>query len=241
MPRFFVEKIAGEEIIIAGEDARHISRSLRMRTGDSLVVCDTMGVDFDCSIVSIGEREVTLRVLDSHRSKSEPDVEVTLYQGYPKGDKLETVIEKAVELGVSRIVPVLTERSVARPDASAAAKKLERWKRHSLEAAKQCGRGIIPVVEPLLEFSALPERLCENGLAFFCYELGGRPIGELLANKPASVGIFIGPEGGISAAEAEAMAKAGAVAATLGPRILRTETAPIAAIAAVMLLTGNLQ
>lgn len=242
MPRFFVDSIPTQELFITGDDARHISRSLRMREGERLTVCDGCGIDAQCEIISLDEQQVKLHVIERQRSESEPDIRLTIYQGYPKGDKLETIIEKAVELGVHQIVPVLTERSVARPDAKAAAKKLERWQRHALEAAKQCGRGIIPQVSGLVDFSHLPELMSQHGLAIFCYELGGSPLREMVSHAQANdIAIFIGPEGGISPVEAEALAAAGCRAATLGKRILRCETAPIAAAAAVMALTGNLE
>ena len=241
MPRFFVEDIEGDRLTITGDDARHIGRSLRMRPGEELTVCDTCGTDCLCVIESVGESDVLVRVLERRCSDTEPTVQVTLYQGYPKGDKLETVIEKAVELGVSRIVPVLTERSVARPDEKSAARKLERWQRRALEAAKQCGRGCIPTVEPMINFSALPGFIKAHDRALFCYELGGQSIASAMGENVESVGIFIGPEGGISSTEAAALTEAGALPVTLGKRILRTETAPLAAITAVMLLTHNME
>ncbi len=241
MPRFFVDEIPGDIIAITGDDARHISRSLRMREGEQLTVCDGCGADCQCEIMSVDEQQIMLRILSRQPSESEPTVKVTLYQGYPKGDKLELIIEKAVELGAYRIVPVLTERSVARPDSKAAAKKLDRWQRHALEAAKQCGRGIIPQVGELTDFSRLPELIKQHELAIFCYELGGRPLSQLIGEAEAEdIAIFIGPEGGISSAEVQALTEAGAHAATLGKRILRCETAPLAAISSIMTLTGNM-
>lgn len=236
-----MENIAGDAVTITGDDARHIGRSLRMRPGEELTLCDTCGTDCRCVVESVSDTAVLVKVLERYPSDTEPSVAVTLYQGYPKGDKLETVIEKAVELGVSRIVPVLTERSVARPDDKSAARKLERWQRRALEAAKQCGRGRIPQVEPMVSFSALPGLMSSHERALFCYELGGQPLGKALEDCGNDVAIFIGPEGGISSAEAQALTQAGACAVTLGPRILRTETAPLAAITAVMLLTGNME
>jgi len=241
MPRFFVDQIPGDVIAVTGDDARHISRSLRMRPGEQLTICDGCGADCLCEIVSLDESQVLLNVISRQPSESEPDVRVTLYQGYPKGDKLELIIEKAVELGACRIVPVLTERSVARPDSKSAAKKLERWQRHALEAAKQCGRGIIPQVGALTDFSHLPELMSGHKLCIFCYELGGSPLSRLLDEAKADdIAIFIGPEGGISKAEADALIACGCRAATLGKRILRCETAPLAAISAIMTLTGNM-
>ena len=236
-----MENIAGDVLTITGDDAHHIGRSLRMRPGEELTLCDTCGTDCRCVVEEVSESAVVVRVLERRPSDTEPTVEVTLYQGYPKGDKLETVIEKAVELGVTRIVPVLTDRSVARPDDKSAARKLERWQRRALEAAKQCGRGRIPQVEPLIAFSALPGRIGGHGTAMFCYELGGQPLSGLVNKSTSDVAIFIGPEGGIAPSEAQALLDAGAVPVTLGKRILRTETAPLAAITAVMLLTGNME
>lgn len=241
MPRFFIEDIEGDRLTITGDDARHIGRSLRMRPGEELTVCDTRGTDCLCVVESVSETDVLVRVLERRTSDTEPSVKVTLYQGYPKGDKLDTVIEKSVELGVSRIVPVLTERSVARPDDKSAARKLERWQRRALEAAKQCGRGCIPQVERLISFGELPELISRHDRFMFCYELGGQPLAKVLGEAPGHVGIFIGPEGGISTGEALALTESGAVPVTLGRRILRTETAPIAALAAIMLLTGNME
>lgn len=241
MPRFFIEDIEGDRLTVTGDDARHIGRSLRMKPGEELTLCDTRGTDCLCVIESVSETDVLVRVLERRQSDTEPSVKVTIYQGYPKGDKLETVIEKAVELGVSRIVPVLTERSVARPDDKSAARKLERWQRRALEAAKQCGRGRIPQVEPMVSFAKLPQLIKEHDRALFCYELGGRPLTEVVGKDCSDIGIFIGPEGGISSEEAQALEAAGAVSVTLGKRILRTETAPLAALTAVMLLTGNLE
>lgn len=240
MPRFFIENADSDYIYITGADAHHIARSLRMRPGERLTVCDTRGVDCECEIDSVADEAVGLRVLSRRESNTEPTCSVTLYQGYPKGDKLETVIEKAVELGAARIVPVLTERSIARPDDKSAARKLERWQRRALEAAKQCGRGRIPEVEPLCSFGEMCTRLSAHSLSLFCYELGGRPLRETVKADSRDVAVFIGPEGGISAEEAERLLAAGCVPATLGRRILRTETAPLAALTAIMLLTGNM-
>ena len=233
----------GDTITISGEDARHIARSLRMRVGEALTVCDGEGTDYDGVIEELDGESVTVRVERSHPSKGEPRAQVTVYQGYPKGDKLEFIIEKAVELGACEIVPVMTERSVARPDGAQAAKKAVRWQRHALEAAKQCGRGVVPRVAPLTDFAKLQPLLERHELVIFCYEEGGMSLRDIFADcakMPSSVGIFIGAEGGIAQREAQHLADCGAVAATLGTRILRCETAPIAALTAVMLLSGDM-
>jgi len=247
MARFFVDALPGGDdvsglyITIAGDDARHMAKSLRMKPGERLTVCDGSGMECLCEFCSATGDEAQVRVLERRQCESEPRTRVTLYQGYPKGDKLEFVIEKAVELGAWAVVPVLTARSVARPERSAAEKKLVRWQRHALEAAKQCGRGIVPEVEPMTEFRQLGEKLRRHDAVIFCYELGGVPMSEAAEwGKARDIGIFIGPEGGIAEEEARSLTEWGAKAVTLGKRILRCETAPLAAITAAMLLSGEL-
>ena len=244
MPRFFIENASGDTMTITGQDAAHITRSLRMKEGDSLTVCGGQGLDFHCVIASMTDSEVLLRVEETVPTDSEPSVRLTLYQGLPKGDKLELIIEKTVELGVTAIVPVLMQRSVSRPDAKSAAKKQERWQKIALSAAKQCGRGVIPTVEPMITFRQMLPRLREHQAVLFFYECGGLPLPEALGGIVqkglTDVAVVIGPEGGFDLAEAQALQESGALTATLGKRILRTETAPIAAAAAIMYATGNM-
>lgn len=241
MPKFFVDKnaINGKTAVINGEDAVHISKSLRMRTGESLVLCDCEGTDYHCTIIGFSEGAVTLSVDKECPTVSEPDCRVTLYQGYPKADKLELITEKAVELGVSEIVPVLMSRSVARPDEKSAAKKSARLQRHALEAAKQSGRGIVPTVSDMINFKELLTRVSQHELAVTCYEAGGEPLRTFVGNAK-DIAIIIGPEGGIAENEISELTEAGAKIVTLGKRILRTETAAIASITAVMYETGNM-
>lgn len=244
MPRFFIENASGDTMTITGQDAAHITRSLRMKEGDSLTVCGGQGLDFHCVIASMTDSEVLLRVEETVPTDSEPSVRLTLYQGLPKGDKLELIIEKTVELGVTAIVPVLMQRSVSRPDTKSAAKKKERWQKIALSAAKQCGRGVIPTVEPMITFRQMLPRLREHQAVLFFYECGGLPLPEALGGIVqkglTDVAVVIGPEGGFDLAEAQALQESGALTATLGKRILRTETAPIAAAAAIMYATGNM-
>ncbi len=241
MPKFFVDKSAinGKTAVINGEDAVHISKSLRMRVGESLVLCDCEGMDYHCTIDGFPDGTVTLSVNEETPTISEPDCKVTLYQGYPKSDKLELITEKAVELGVTNIVPVLMSRSIARPDEKSAAKKSTRLQRHALEAAKQSGRGIVPQVLDMISFAELINRVPQHELVITCYEAGGEPLRAFIG-EAKDIAIVIGPEGGIAENEIEALTKAGARIATLGKRILRTETAAIASITAVMYETGNM-
>ena len=247
MPRFFIENLSkspGESLTVTGQDAVHIAKSLRMKPGEVLTVCGGLGFDMLCEITGVFPDAVELSVKEVQATQSEPSVRITLYQGLPKGDKLELIIEKTIELGVCGIIPVLMQRSVSRPDARSAAKKHERYQKQAVSAAKQCGRGIIPEVGEMIAFSALPECLKHHQSVIFFYECGGEPlstvIGRLLERQATDVAIVIGPEGGFDPAEAEALQASGAFTATLGRRILRTETAPIAALAAIMYATGNM-
>ena len=241
MPRFFCENFSENTAFITGDDARHISRSLRMKIGEELTVCNTRGTDYFCKITEIHENEIMLDVMESAKTVSEPSIEVTLFQCMPKGDKLETVVQKSVELGVKQIVPVISERCISRPDAKSAAKKRERLQKIANEAAKQSGRGILPTVENTLTFKECCNRLSDFDLSILFYELGGESLSNLEINGNKKIAILIGPEGGFAKEEADAALKNGAKAATLGKRILRTETAPLAALTGIMLLSGNLQ
>lgn len=249
MPRFFIDKdgsITENTVTIVGEDARHISRSLRMKVGEKLDVCDFLGYVYSCEITGFTEDEVTLSILQKVLCESEPNVNVRIFQALPKGDKLDTVIQKCTELGAYDFTPVLTSRCISRPDDKSAKKKCERWQKISAEAAKQCGRGIIPTVNDVCSFDKALEEMRGCTLALMCYECEDgyslkRCIEDnigILSDK-ASVAIFIGPEGGISPDEAEKAKKVGIITVGLGKRILRTETAPLFAVSAVMLLTGN--
>lgn len=238
MPRFFKEFFESAPFL-DGEDAKHIARSLRMRPGEALTVCDTKGKDYFCTITACSDERVELEINETVQNTTEPTVFVTLFQCLPKGDKLDTVVRQSVELGVGRIVPVLSDNCVSRPDQKSLLKKQDRWQRIADEAAGQCGRGIKPEVGGCITLKAAAERIADFDKAFFCYELGGAPI-EGVDGTTKTVALFIGPEGGFTADEAERLSTNGAAVTTLGPRILRTETAPIAALTAVMLKTGNM-
>lgn len=241
MPRFFVENFGAGAPEIVGEDARHIIKSLRMKVGETLTVCDTQGSDYFCKIANISDGRVELSVTEVSGSVSEPSVEVTLFQCMPKGDKLENVIQKSIELGVSEIVPVLSSRCVSRPDEKSMRKKLERYSKIADSAAKQSGRGILPAVRPMIRFSDMTALFKNYDRALFFYEGGGCQLSDTISRNMRKIAIVIGPEGGFDIAEAESAVERGAVAVGLGKRILRTETAPLAALSCVMLLTGNLE
>lgn len=238
MPRFFHDNLSEDDLLLTGQDAVHIRRSLRMREGEELTVCDGSGTDSVCVITGFPGEDVALRVLRRFPTPTEPTLAVTLYQGLPKGDKLDFIVQKAVELGVTALVPVETARSVATLNEKAA-KKAARWQKIANEAAGQSGRGILPTVETPLTWKQALSRLEGESILLF-YEGGGEPLSRLVSPETREVSIVIGPEGGFDPGEVEALRALGAQVATLGPRILRCETAPVAALAALMTLTGNM-
>ncbi|MBR7060849.1 MAG: 16S rRNA (uracil(1498)-N(3))-methyltransferase [Eubacterium sp.] len=240
MQKLFIDYTPENEIVLDGEQARHIAKSLRMKKGDMLIVNDSKGSDFGCVIEEITKESVFLKVCYQQASNSEPDCRVRIYQGNPKGGKLEDIIQKCTELGVFEIIPVLTKRCVSRPDEKSAKKKTERYNKIALEAAQQSGRGVVPKVYDLIPLKkAVEEDDSEVKIVF--YEGGGEPLRTLVDEKTKSVSIYIGPEGGFEKEEVDLIVSGGAAAATLGKRILRTQTAPVAALSAIMLITNNLE
>lgn len=240
MQKLFIDYTPSNDILLDGESARHIAKSLRMQVGDMLTICDGNGRDFGCQIDEITKDTVHLVICYEQVSDSEPDCKVTIYQGVPKAQKMEDIIQKCVELGVTKIVPTLTKRCVSRPDEKGANKKNQRYQKIALEAAQQSGRGIVPVIENQMTLKqAIANDDSEVKIVF--YEGGGEPLKSIIDSNTKSVSIFIGPEGGFEESEVEAIVNAGGKQATLGKRILRTQTAPVCALSCIMMLTGNLE
>lgn len=247
MPRFFTREIAGDQARITGEDVKHISQVLRMAPGDTLELCDGQGYDYQGEILELSREEVRLRLLSRCPSKSEPSLHFHLFQCIPKSDKMEWIIQKSVELGVGEITPVLSEFCVSRPDPKGAEKKGERYQKIALSAAKQSGRGKIPQVRTQIPFSQAAAQGKGLSCGLFFYEKGGLPLSRVVTAPPfplppgASIGLLVGSEGGFSEKEARVASEAGWIPVTLGPRILRCETAPLAALAALLFATGNME
>ena len=241
MPRFFLsEPPVGDQATLTGEDAAHISRSLRMTVGEALTLCDGQGTDYESEITGITAQSVSVHITAAHPSIGEPDVRVVLYQGLPKGDKMEWIVQKAVELGAAEVVPFAAARSISRPDGASAGKKVARWQKIADEAAGQSHRGTLPKVGALISFSEALRAAAACERILFCYEGGGEALRTILQEQPKSIAVFIGPEGGFAPEEVAAAEAAGAVRISLGTRILRTETAPLAALSVIMFATGNL-
>lgn len=236
---FSHENISGGEYLITGEDAKHIEKSLRMKKGEELTLVSPDLSQHKCEIADFSGEGVLVSVTETFPCRQEATVKVTLYQSLAKGDKMDMIVQKAVELGVHRIVPVETARCVSRPDEKSLRKKTERWQKIATGAAQQSCRGIIPQVSDAMSFDNALKEAAENDLGIIFYEGGGEALSALINKDIKSVAIFVGPEGGFEAEEVEAAKAAGVNPATLGRRILRAETAPLAGISAIMCLSGN--
>lgn len=235
MPRFFVNASqigvrddGKKTILIVKDDASHITRSLRMSQGDKLVVCDMARREYDCEIISVGE-SVLLLVTGERESKNEPPYKAVLYQALVKGDKFDSVVQKAVECGACEIVPVLCGRSIVRLTEEECLKKTARWQRIADEASKQCGRGRLVKVSRMMTFDAAAREAAKADVPLFCYEGESattlRSALEGYGGVPETVSVVIGPEGGFTGEETEKAQSAGLTSVGLGSRILRTETA----------------
>lgn len=229
MARFFVDRVEGNNYTLEGEDALHITKSLRMKEKDRLTLCDINGVEYECEIKSVGV-SVEVLVLESKACENEPTVKVTLYQGLPKSDKMELIIQKAVELGVTRIVPLITSRCISRPDTKSMEKKIKRWQKIAKEAAKQSRRGLIPKIDNIIDLKDIRSKDEDEACFMVFYENGGEKIRNIINKKPRDISIIVGPEGGFSEEEIAFLSEQNVKIATLGKRILRTETAPLAAL-----------
>lgn len=232
MPKFFLpaENIGDTAIVITGGDARHIAASLRMTKGDKLTVCDFSGHEYDCVIVSALPDTVRAEILSVSVNNTEPPYSVRLYQAAVKGDKFDVIVQKSVETGVSAVIPFISERCIARPDSKTFEKKRERLQRIATEAAKQCGRGIIPDIMPSVKYTEAVDQAARGDLGFICYEgADTTPLGRLLRSRkniPRDIRFIIGSEGGFSAEEIKTAREKGLFVVGLGKRILRCETAP---------------
>ena len=240
MSRFFVDQtdIYDSEIIISQKsDVKHIKKVLRMKPGDFLEISDGDTWEYEGEILNIDDDQVEVKIVDKQKFAREPEIDITLYQGVPKSGKMELIVQKNVELGVKTFVPTFMDRTVV-SGMDKYKKKIERYNSIAMEAAKQCRRGIIPVVTDPIKFKDLLVELDEYDLVIFPYENENNfTIKDYLGSlkeKPKKVAIIIGPEGGFSDSEVAGLKEKGIDSVTLGNTILRTETAGIATVAMVM-------
>jgi 16S rRNA (uracil1498-N3)-methyltransferase len=242
MQRYFVEKdqIRDHIVTITGDDAHHIQRVMRSRVGESLMVSDGTGREAIAEITELDKEAVILRITEERDAASEPVVKVWIAQSLPKGDKMETVIQKCTETGAVRFIPFLSARTIVQYDGKKEAKRLERWQKIAKEAAEQAHRGIIPAIDGPRTWKQLLALLPETAVALICYEQEkGYGLKEALtqigeAGQSGPVMLIIGPEGGFEPAEVEEILAAGGQCVSLGRRILRTETAALVGLSCIL-------
>lgn len=240
MNRFFVDyhDVKDSTIRITdADDRKHLIKVLRLGIGDTVCISDSVQFEYTAEIITIEKDYIEARILDKQKFAREPELKITLFQGIPKQGKMEMITQKAVELGVYSIVPVFTDRTVV-IDHGNFHKKIERWQKVADEAVKQCKRGIIPQVQKAMSFQEMLNDVVNYELVLFPYEneekFSIKDCLRTIITKPQTAAIVIGPEGGFSDKEAEAMISAGARSVSLGKTILRTETAGMAAITMTM-------
>ena len=237
MPRFFVnaDQIEENTVVLLGDDAHHVSRSLRMAAGETVTVCDGTGPEYLCRLTAFLSDRVCAEIIERKPSDAEPPYLATVWQALPKGEKLDSIIQKSVECGASGIALFESERCIVRIKDGEKDKKTDRRNRIALEAAKQCGRGTVPRVESPVSFAEAIGQASRAELPLFCYEGEGtrslhavldefRKTSDATAHRP-TVSVMVGSEGGFSEKEARAAEAAGMIPVNLGKRILRTETA----------------
>ena len=241
MHNFFVHpsSIKADQVTLTGEVARQIARVLRLRAGDEIVILDYSGYEYLVFLHKVSSTTVHGLVKERRWNQSEPTTRVTLYQGMLKSDKFEFVLQKGTELGVTEFVPILCERSIARAVGELTRSRRNRWERIIVEASEQAGRGKLPTLSDPVSF----DTACEDapGLKVIPWENESvTKLRSVLNGNPGGVSIFIGPEGGLTAKEVETAGCFNITPVTLGPRVLRAETAAITAVAAVMYESGEL-
>ena len=240
MYHFFVnqDQIGPEAVTVTGPDVNHIKNVLRMKPGEEVLISNGVDRDYLCKLETIAADSVTAAIVSVTEGGTELPVKFYLFQGLPKSDKMELIIQKAVELGVYQVIPVETRRTVVKLDAKKEDAKVRRWNAVSESAAKQSKRMYVPEVKPVMRFCQAIEQAKKLDVVLLPYELakGMKETKELIAQiEPGqSIGIFIGPEGGFDEEEVRMAVEMGAKAITLGKRILRTETAGLTVLSVLM-------
>ena len=242
MTRFFVspEELQGDFLVLTGANADH-AKVLRLKNGENVLLCDGKGKECVCTISDVSAGQISLVVQNRQDSKTEAAVRVTVYMAFPKGDKLEHVIQKATELGASEIVAFPSARCVSRPDEKSLKKKVERWQKIAASAAEQSGRGLIPEVLVVGSYGEALKRAAQADMPILFYENERATTLKMALESKSyqTVSLLTGPEGGLEPREVEAAKDVGLHICTLGSRILRCETAPLCALSAVMYASGE--
>lgn len=240
MSIFYIKnnQLNGEKAVVLGEDVKHIKDVLRYNIGDEISLCDEEGYKYNGEILSFSKDSVEVNILEKLETTSESKLNITLYQGLPKADKLEFIIQKCTELGVNEVVPVITDRVIVKLDEKSTPKKVERWNKIALEAAKQSGRQKVPVVQNPIKLKNSIENISKYDIVILPYECEKevtlKKILKSLDKGLKNIAIVIGPEGGFSEEDLKVLDLPNVKKVTLGPRILRTETAGLATISATI-------
>jgi len=244
MARFYVPQPRIEDgmLKVEGDEVKHIRKVLRLKAGDEVSVFDGLGNEFEGDIVEEGLSSVVVRVKSVHSSKSDSPLEVTLAQSLLKGEKMDYLIQKATELGIEKIIPFLSSRSVPLLEKSKRLKRHQRWERIAIEASKQCGRGVVPAIESLQDYSEMLKKASPNVFRLILWEREGTRLKELLEGSSERKRIFfvIGPEGGFSEGEVNEAKRVGFIPVTLGRRILRAETASLCFLSILQYEQGDM-
>lgn len=246
MHRFFLTSVpcGVDEIPLSPEDARKICRVLRLVPGDEIIIWDAAGSEYSALITRVAGLDVYVRILEEREQRVESPLCLNLVQGIPKGDKIELVIQKATELGARRIFPVVTERTVVHVPLERRPARLQRWQTIAREAARQCGRVLIPEIAAIRTLNELWDAPEPEAIKLICWEQETGGLKAYLRNTTpsprASVYLFVGPEGGFTSQEVANGIARGGVPVSLGPRILRTETAGLVGLSLVLYEWGDL-
>lgn len=247
MHKFFVEdkNISEDLCIIEGDDVKHIYKVLRLKEGDKVNINNCKGAEYVGEILEVNKKDVKVKLIEKVSLNNESLLKVHLFQGLPKAAKMDLIAQKCTELGIDEITPIITERVVVKGNESSEFKKVDRWNRIALEACKQSKRSVIPTINQPIDFKELINQLDNFDLVIVPYEnqenLGIKYVKNQVIDKNIeTVAIIIGPEGGFEETEIQALKDANAFIVTLGPRILRTETAGFVALSLVMYELGDL-
>ena len=241
MPRFFVktEQIREKEIIIVEEDVKHIKNVLRKQIGDILEICNQQtGTTYKCEIIDLQDDKILTNIIDENYNE-ENKIHVDIYQGLPKADKMELIIQKSIELGVNSIIPVEMKRCIVKLDSKSESKKIERWQKIAESAAKQSGRNLVPEIRNIIKIEEIAKLTNTYDSIIVCYENEKEnyiknELIKLKNKEEAKIAVIIGPEGGLEEKEVEFLKQNGASVVTLGKRILRTETVALSLLSIIM-------
>ncbi len=244
MPRFYLPHphIENDRLTLQGNEVRHLRKVLRLRVGDEIILFDGAGKEYQGRIIEERPTSVGIKIEHLHFSEEESSLKITLAQSLLKGEKMDYLVQKATELGVSKIIPFFSSRSIPLLDRSSRLERHRRWERIAIEASKQCGRSFVPKIKPLIDFSEMLSMASQDPIRLILYEREGRKLKEVLKEAEDGKNIFfiVGPEGGMNEKEVEESKKNGFVPIFMGKRILRSETASLCLLSILQYEWGDI-